>query len=83
MTGCSNMVTPVPHYVPHLPIDWLVGVVAVMIALFKDDGGHRREQFSSEIVQQRIDMNDYLPTSYDDMSSWRTVLGSLARPATS
>ena len=78
------MVTPVPHYVPHLPVDMLVGVVAIIIAIFKDvDGPKHREEFSSSIVQSRIDMNDYLPTTYDDMSEWRTVVGSLGRTARS
>ena len=82
--GCSNMVTPVPHYVPHIPLDWMVGTVAVIIAILKDDDGMKhREEFSSSIVQSRIDMNDYLPTSYDSMSSWRTAVGSLAQPARS
>jgi hypothetical protein len=82
--GCSTMVTPVPHYVPKLPIDWMIGVVAVIAAILQDDGGvKRREELSTSIVQSRIDMNDYLPTSYDDMADWRTVIGSLGRAATS
>jgi hypothetical protein len=79
------MVTPVPHYVPYLPLDWMVGVVAVIVAILQegDPDLKRRDEFYGNVVHERIDMNDYLPTSYDDMSSWRTVIGTLNSPARS
>lgn len=83
--GCSTIVTPVPHYVPRLfDLDWIIGAVAIIKALL-DPGDRikRKNDVFVSAVQQTIDMNDYLPTSYDDMSSWRTIIGKLSTPAVS
>ena len=81
--GCSNIVTPVPHYVPRIfDVQWIIGAVAIIKALLDpDDELKRKNDVFVSAVQQKIDMNDYLPTSYDDMSSWRTVVGKLSAPA--
>lgn len=81
--GCSNIVTPVPHYVPRLfNMEWIIGAVAIIKALLDpgDDIKRKNDVFVSA-VQQTIDMNNYLPTSYDDMAGWRTVVGKLSQPA--
>lgn len=83
--GCSNIVTPVPHYVPRLfDVEWLYGVAGVIMALL--DPGDKRKRRSEVYVQsvhETIDMNDFLPTTYDDMAEWRTVIGKLSQPARS
>lgn len=79
--GCSNIVTPIPHYVPRLfNIEWLIGAAAIIKALL--DPGDKMKQKSDifvEQVQQTIDMNSFLPTSYDSMEEWRTVSGSVTQ----
>jgi len=78
--GCSNAVTPVPHYIPRLfDIEWLLGAVAFVHALL-DPGDRlkRRHQAFTSVVHETIDMNGFLPTSYDDMAEWRTVVGGPA-----
>lgn len=81
--GCSNIVTPVPHYVPRLfDLEWIIGAVAIIKALLDPgDKLKRKTETFVNVVQQTIDMNDFLPTSYDDMASWRTVVGRLSQPA--
>lgn len=81
--GCSNIVTPVPHYVPRLfDLEWITGAIAIIKALIDPgDAIKRKNETFVETVRQTIDMDNYLPTSYDDMSSWRTIVGNLSQGA--
>ena len=77
MGPSSNCVTPVPTYIPRFAaVDWLLGAYSFIRALLDPAGEMKRrgEVFVSS-VRQVVDMEDYLPTSYDDMRDWRTPSG--------
>lgn len=83
--GCSNIITPIPHYLPRImDIEWILGTVAILMA-FLDSGDKmkRKSDVFTSFVTETIDMNNYLPTSYDGMEEWRAVVGSVTTRARS
>lgn len=77
VAGCSTAVTPIPTFLPKIPgMEWVVGVIGAVLALLKSDDWDRRHEAWRTNIQQTIDMNDFLPTTTDDMRDWRTLARS-------
>lgn len=72
--GCSTAVNPIPTFLPILyDLGWAVGLVALIESLFEDDYKTKFKR-TETLVQQTIDMNDYLPSTIDGFD--RSVVGT-------
>ena len=78
VAGCSTAVTPINSFIPVI-LDALpyVFLAAQIFAMLDPDGRmkKRHENFVSK-VRETIDMDDFLPTTYDDYRDWKSVARS-------
>lgn len=73
--GCSTAVTPINPYIAVLTSALPYVAVAVQLKAMLDSGGEfeRAHKSWETRVEETIDLNDYLPTTYDDYRDWPTM----------
>lgn len=76
--GCSDIVRPLARLVPKITdIWWLVDIYDILKSILDPDSGFKnRHNTIVSRVNERIDLNELLPSSEEDFSQWQTYAGA-------